>query len=136
MNWYVEMGEWSWFFWGRSIPYIKNPEGRKEFVKYSSKKYFILGSIHFAVGVILIPFSEIGVLILAWALIMIPVMLSIRSNLINVASEINQKHAPASRPKKTCQKCGKEMRFDFKICPYCGEKLQDQDVSARHEVAV
>lgn len=27
-------------------------------------------------------------------------------------------------PRKTCSKCGKALKPDFKVCPYCGESLE------------
>lgn len=30
---------------------------------------------------------------------------------------------PASRVELKCNKCNKEVRYDYKYCPYCGEKL-------------
>jgi len=38
-----------------------------------------------------------------------------------------------TRPKKTCQKCGKEVWFNFTICPRCGEKLRGQDSEKKYD---
>jgi len=121
------MSEWGWFFLGHSIPHIKSPRGMEEFVKYRSKKIFIVGSLHLVFGVVLAPYPDILILFLAWVLFLVPLSLSMRSDFINVALEINRKYARPPRPKKVCQKCGKEMLYD--LCLRCGEKLKDQDVS-------
>ena len=38
-----------------------------------------------------------------------------------------------TRPKKTCQKCGKEVWFNFTICPRCGEKLRGPDSEKKYD---
>ena len=126
MNWYLEMSESNWFFWGRSVPYIKSREGRREFVKYESKAFFVLGFIPLIVGGVLIPFSyNIQVLmLLIWFVLMFGAMFGLRSHFIDVASEINRKHWRAQkRPIRVCKKCGREIREDLRICPGCGELL-------------
>lgn len=130
IEWYREMSEGSWFFWGGSFPYIESPEGREEFVKHRSSAFFILGFIHLVVGVILTPFPEIWFLILIWIFALIPVTLALRADFIDLALGINRKHQLARvHPKKTWPKCRREVWLDLKICPYCGEKLKDQDIS-------
>jgi hypothetical protein len=127
INWYMQMSESSWFFWGMNIPYIEHPEGIKEFVKYRSKLFFIVGFAHVVFGVVLMPFSDFPLLILIWALPMVFLSLYLRAASIDKALEINRRpiHERQS-PKKVCPKCGREIWLDLKIYPYCGEELLDQ----------
>jgi hypothetical protein len=126
IDWYMNMSESTWFFWGMSAPYIKYPEGIKEFVKYRSKLGFIIGFVHVVFGVVLIPFPDFPLLILVWGFLIISLSLCLRATFINKASEINRKPIHVrQRPKKVCPKCGREIWSDLKICPSCGEKLFD-----------
>ena len=36
-----------------------------------------------------------------------------------------------SRNARYCVKCGKAMRFKMRVCPRCGEKIQNPDKSAK-----
>ena len=131
MNWYLEMSESSWFFWGMSLPYIKSREGRREFIKYQSTAIFVLGLIHLVVGGVLIPFSYNiqWLMLLVWLVLMGGAIMGLRAIFIDVASEINRKHWVAQKRlmhagiKSVCRKCGREIREDLRICPDCGELL-------------
>lgn len=91
INWYMKMSESTWFFWGMNIPYIKNPEGVKEFVKYRSKLSFIVGFAYVVFGVVLIPFPDFPLLILVWVLLVVFLSLYLRAVLIDKALEINRR---------------------------------------------
>jgi hypothetical protein len=93
MNWYLGMSESSWFFWGRSIPYIRSRDGRREFVKCQSKISFVLGLIHLPVGGVLIPFSyNTGLLIFViWLVLLLVAAMSLRFYFIDLALEINRR---------------------------------------------
>jgi len=129
IHWYhiASESEHSWFFWGMNLPYIEDPDALEEFVKYRSKIVFFLGLVHLAVGVFLMPLPDFPLSILVWVLLIFLFSLSIRSHLVTVAIEINEKYALPPRPRHICPKCGKETLLDFKICPRCGEPLSDQD---------